>query len=53
MGKTYKFYEPNSVSAKRYLDGAELIKIIEDINSKGGTDNSAIQPDMSGKTHYH
>ncbi|ASM40001.1 P-loop NTPase [Campylobacter sp. RM12327] len=53
-GKPISFYEPNSVSAKRYLDGAEkLIKIIEDINSKGGADNSAIQPDMSGKAHCH
>lgn len=53
-GKPVSFYEPNSVSAKRYLDGAEkLIQIIEDINSKGGADNSAIQPDMSGKAHCH
>lgn len=53
-GKPVSFYEPNSISAKRYLDGAQkLIELLDDINSKGGADNSAIQPDMSGKAHCH
>ena len=47
-GRPVSFYEPNSISAKRYEEAAtKLWDIIEDINANGGADNSAIQPDMS------
>lgn len=47
-GKPISFYEPNSISAKRYLDGAQkLINIIDEINSKDGVDNSVIQPNIN------
>ena len=47
-GRPVSFYEPNSISAKRYEEAAtKLWEIIEDINANGGADNSAIQPDMS------
>ncbi|MFW5613995.1 MAG: sodium:proton antiporter, partial [Campylobacter hyointestinalis] len=48
------FYEPNSVSAKRYdVAAIKLWEKIEEINANGGADNSAIQPDMSGKAACH
>lgn len=51
IGKPISFYEPNSVSSKRYEEAASRIwEIIEEINKDGGADNSAIQPDMSGKS---
>lgn len=47
-GKPVSFYEPNSVSAKRYAEAAEkLWAKIESINAGGGADNSAIQPDSN------
>lgn len=50
-GKPVSFYEPNSVTAKRYETAArELWDIIERINNGGGADNSAIQPVMDGKS---
>ncbi|CUU79684.1 Mrp/NBP35 family ATP-binding protein [Campylobacter hyointestinalis] len=53
-GKPVSFYEPNSVSAKRYDAAAiKLWEKIEEINANGGADNSAIQPDMSGKAACH
>ncbi|AVK80735.1 Mrp/NBP35 family ATP-binding protein [Campylobacter fetus] len=53
-GKPVSFYEPNSVCAKRYEEAAiKLWEKIEDINADGGADNSAIQPDSSGKAACH
>ncbi len=53
-GKPVSFYEPNSVCAKRYEEAAaKLWKKIESINADGGADNSAIQPDNSGKAACH
>lgn len=50
-GKPVSFYHPESVSSKRYLMAAEKIwNFIEKINNEGGTDNSAIQPIMNGKS---
>lgn len=50
-GKPVSFYEPNSVSAKRYEQAAiKLWEKIEQINLDGGVDNSAIQPVMNGKS---
>lgn len=50
-GKPISFYIPNSISAKRYEQAAiKLWDMIEEINKNGGGDNSAIQPDMSGKS---
>ncbi|MGG7048859.1 MULTISPECIES: P-loop NTPase [unclassified Campylobacter] len=50
-GKPVSFYEPNSVTAKRYEEAArKLWKQIEKINDDGGADNSAIQPVMDGKS---
>ncbi|ALV24071.1 ATP/GTP-binding protein [Campylobacter iguaniorum] len=53
-GKPVSFYEPNSVSAKRYEEAAiKLWSELEEINKNGGADNSAIQPDNSGKAACH
>ena len=50
-GKPVSFYEPNSVTAKRYEKAAaRLWEIIEGINNEGGADNSSIQPVMDGKS---
>ncbi|MBR8464542.1 Mrp/NBP35 family ATP-binding protein [Campylobacter sp. faydin G-24] len=50
-GKPVSFYEPNSVTAKRYETAArELWEAIETINNDGGADNSSIQPIMDGKS---
>lgn len=50
-GKPISFYEPNSITAKRYEEAArKLWDIIESINKDGGADNSAIQPVMDGKS---
>lgn len=50
-GKPVSFYQPNSISSKRYEEAArKLWSEIERINEEGGADNSAIQPDMSGKS---
>ena len=50
-GKPVSFYEPNSVTAKRYEKAAaRLWEIIENINNEGGADNSSIQPVMDGKS---
>lgn len=50
-GKPVSFYEPNSVTAKRYESAAaRLWEIIENINNGGGADNSAIQPVNDGKS---
>ena len=50
-GKPVSFYEPNSVTAKRYEKAAaRLWEIIENINDEGGADNSSIQPMMDGKS---
>lgn len=50
-GKPVSFYIPESISSKRYLEAAEKIwEFIENINKKGGADNSAIQPIMNGKS---
>jgi len=50
-GKPVSFYEPNSVTAKRYEKAAaRLWEIIENINDDGGADNSSIQPVMDGKS---
>lgn len=50
-GKPISFYEPNSVTAKRYEEAAtKLWEFIERVNSEGGADNSAIQPVMNGKS---
>ncbi|MCD8213825.1 MAG: Mrp/NBP35 family ATP-binding protein [Campylobacter sp.] len=50
-GKPISFYEPNSVTAKRYEQAArELWETIEEINNEGGADNSAIQPVTDGKS---
>ncbi|WP_169784887.1 Mrp/NBP35 family ATP-binding protein [Campylobacter curvus] len=50
-GKPVSFYEPNSVTAKRYEQAArELWDAIETINNEGGADNSAIQPVNDGKS---
>lgn len=44
-GKPISFYESESQSAKRYAQAAQkLWDFVEDINKKGGADNSAIQP---------
>ncbi len=44
-GKPIVFHEPDSVTAKRYLESADkLWKFIEKINEEGGVDNEAIQP---------
>lgn len=51
-GKPISFYKPNSVSSKRYEEAAtKLWKMIEKIDSEDLADNSAIQPDTSGKSH--
>lgn len=48
-GKPVSFYEPNSVSAKRYEEAAYKIwEKIEEINANGGADNSQIQPTDQG-----
>ncbi|CZE47603.1 Mrp/NBP35 family ATP-binding protein [Campylobacter geochelonis] len=53
-GKPISFYEPNSVSSKRYEGAANrLWEIIEKIDADELADNSAIQPDNSGKAHCH
>ncbi|MDL0089252.1 Mrp/NBP35 family ATP-binding protein [Campylobacter gastrosuis] len=50
-GKPVSFYEPNSITAKRYEEAAtKLWEMIEKINNEGGADNSAIQPVMDGKS---
>lgn len=50
-GKPISFYMPESISAKRYEKASSrLWEVIEHININGGGDNSAIQPDMSGKS---
>ena len=50
-GKPVSFYEPNSVTAKRYESAAaRLWEMIENINNGGGADNSAIQPVNDGKS---
>ena len=50
-GKPISFYEPSSVTAKRYEKAAaELWEAIEKINNEGGADNSSIQPVMDGKS---
>ena len=50
-GKPVSFYQPESVSAKRYQEAAEKIwNFIKEINKKGGGDNSSIQPVMNGKS---
>lgn len=50
-GKPVSFYQPNSVTAKRYEEAArKLWEEIEKINNDGGADNSAIQPVMDGKS---
>ncbi|EAU01292.1 Mrp/NBP35 family ATP-binding protein [Campylobacter curvus] len=50
-GNPVSFYEPNSVTAKRYEQAArELWDAIETINNEGGADNSAIQPVNDGKS---
>lgn len=50
-GKPVSFYEPESISAKRYANASEKIwHFIEEVNSKGKADNSAIQPIMNGKS---
>jgi ATP-binding protein involved in chromosome partitioning len=44
-GQPITFVAPNSESSKRYAKAAESIwAMIEDINAKGGVDNSAVQP---------
>ena len=44
-GKPITFYEPNSQSAKRYLEASEkLWDTIEKINKEGKADNASIQP---------
>lgn len=44
-GKPIAFYEPNSISAKRYLQVADkILAFLDDVNSSGGADNSTIQP---------
>jgi ATP-binding protein involved in chromosome partitioning len=44
-GKPITYFYPESETAKRYLQaGEKLWATIESINSKGGVDNSAIQP---------
>jgi ATP-binding protein involved in chromosome partitioning len=44
-GQPISFVAPTSESSKRYYKAAETIwALIEDINSKGGVDNNAIQP---------
>lgn len=51
-GKPISFYDPNSVSAKRYDEAVlRLWETIEQINKSGGGDNSAIQPDTNHKPH--
>lgn len=50
-GRPVSFYEPESLSAKRYLMAAEKIwEFVEKINQNGGADNSSIQPVMNGKS---
>ena len=47
QGKPISFYEPNSVSAKRYEYAARaLISALEKIERENLADNSAIQPQM-------
>ena len=44
-GKPIVYHQPNSQSAKRYMEAAEkLWSEIERINEEGGVDNEAIQP---------
>ena len=44
-GKPVSFYASESESAKRYMEAAAKIwDFVSEINAKGGTDNSAIQP---------
>lgn len=46
-GKPVAFYEPNSLSAKRYLGAADkILSVLSEVNSKGGADNSTIQPNL-------
>ncbi|BCX79726.1 Mrp/NBP35 family ATP-binding protein [Campylobacter sp. 19-13652] len=50
-GKPISFYEPSSVTAKRYEQAAaKLWEFIESVNQNGGADNSSIQPVMNGKS---
>ena len=50
-GKPVSFYNPESISSKRYLEASEKIwEFIQNINKNGGADNSAIQPIMNGKS---
>ncbi|CAD7289096.1 Mrp/NBP35 family ATP-binding protein [Campylobacter suis] len=50
-GKPVSFYQPESVTAKRYEEAArKLWEQIEKINDDGGADNSSIQPVMDGKS---
>lgn len=44
-GKPIVYFEPNSITAKRYLQAAEnLWSKIEEVNAKGGVSNAGIQP---------
>lgn len=44
-GKPVSFFEPNSVSAKRYEEAAiKVMEILEKVNKEGGANNSEIQP---------
>ncbi|MCI6988188.1 MAG: Mrp/NBP35 family ATP-binding protein [Campylobacter sp.] len=53
-GRPISFYEPNSLSAKRYEEAASALwGEIEKIDKENLADNSAIQPDTSGKAHCH
>ncbi|MCX2682679.1 P-loop NTPase [Campylobacter sp. MIT 21-1685] len=47
-GKPVSFYQPESVSAKRYMSAAEKLWDFMEKNGKG--DNAAIQPVMNGKS---
>lgn len=50
-GKPVSFYEPDSITAKRYEEAArKLLAKIDEINQNGGADNAAIQPVMDGKS---
>lgn len=51
QGKPITFFDPQSKSAKEYLQSAhKLLLFLEDIAQKGGVDNTAIQPT---KDHSH
>jgi ATP-binding protein involved in chromosome partitioning len=48
-GKPVVFHNPDSETAKRYLNAADkLWKFIEEVNSKGGASNDMIQPTTNG-----